>query len=384
MHIHRFDGTLRTRPPEETWQSVKPLLAGFGITRVADVTGLDDLGIPVTMAVRPLSQTLSVAQGKGATLTAARVSAAMEAIEVWHAERAVPPVIETHTAAKELQLPYDVRTLDLHDGHLVTDAVRMDWVLARCALTDDETLVPESVVRLGRAVHQDWRLHLPSASTNGLASGNSRSEAIAHALCEVIERDALTHLDHTRPGEIIDPSSVTDAHCAALLAKLNGCWLELRHVGNEFRVPVMTCHLWREDQSAAIVSGSGAHPDPAVALSRAITEAVQTRLTQITGSREDCLPLIYSQQPHAAPRTCEQAAVDWHLIARRYSRPASTDTDVARALARAVHQASGHAPLIVDLTRGTHLQESFSVVKVIAPELHYGARHTVPRPLEAR
>ncbi|WP_405576416.1 hypothetical protein [Streptomyces sp. NBC_01092] len=52
-------------------QRFKPLLAGYGMTRVADVTGLDDLVIPVTMAVRPLARTLSVAQGKGVTLDAA-------------------------------------------------------------------------------------------------------------------------------------------------------------------------------------------------------------------------------------------------------------------------------------------------------------------------
>ncbi len=33
--------------------------------------------------------------------------------------------------------------------------------------------------------------------------------------------------------------------------------------------------------------GSGAHPDRAVALARALTEAVQTRMNYITGARDD-------------------------------------------------------------------------------------------------
>ncbi len=40
-------------------------------------------------------------------------------------------------------------------------------------------------------------------------------------------------------------------------------------------------------------SGIGAHPDPVVALSRALTEAAQSRLTIISGSRDDISPTSY-------------------------------------------------------------------------------------------
>jgi ribosomal protein S12 methylthiotransferase accessory factor len=67
-----FTGTHRVRTPEQTLEIITPRLADYGITRLADVTGLDDLGVPVVMAVRPLAATLSVAQGKGATLELAK------------------------------------------------------------------------------------------------------------------------------------------------------------------------------------------------------------------------------------------------------------------------------------------------------------------------
>ena len=79
-------GTHRVRPPEETWEALRGVLPRVGITRVADVTGLDRIGIPVWQAVRPASRSLSVSQGKGATPAAARASAVMESIELWHAE----------------------------------------------------------------------------------------------------------------------------------------------------------------------------------------------------------------------------------------------------------------------------------------------------------
>ncbi|MFI1105203.1 YcaO-like family protein [Streptomyces melanogenes] len=194
MHKVYFEGTHRTRHPAQTWQALRPWLPAYGITRVADVTGLDDLGIPVTMAVRPLARTLSVAQGKGASLDAARVSGAMEAIEAWHAEHAVPTAIAIHVPAREMALPYPVTALELHPGHLVTDRTRLDWITAECTVDGTPVPVPAACVALGRETHHEWRLHLPSASTNGLASGNTRAEAMAHGLCEIIERDVLSDL----------------------------------------------------------------------------------------------------------------------------------------------------------------------------------------------
>src|SRR5690242_4584285 len=64
-----------------------PRLRDLGITRLGDITGLDRIGIPVMQAVRPLSLSNSVAQGKGATAEAAALSAILEAAECCFAER---------------------------------------------------------------------------------------------------------------------------------------------------------------------------------------------------------------------------------------------------------------------------------------------------------
>src|SRR5262245_57519234 len=68
-------------------RTLQPKLAGVGITRLADVTGLDRLGVPVVLAVRPLGRSLAVSQGKGLTREQAAVSAILEAMELHHAER---------------------------------------------------------------------------------------------------------------------------------------------------------------------------------------------------------------------------------------------------------------------------------------------------------
>src|SRR3546814_15588111 len=50
-----------------------------GVTRLADITRLDRLGLPVWQAVRPAGRALSVHQGKGASPLAARIGALCEA-----------------------------------------------------------------------------------------------------------------------------------------------------------------------------------------------------------------------------------------------------------------------------------------------------------------
>src|SRR6516165_3783534 len=79
-------GTHRLATPSETLARVRPLTARMGITRLGNITGLDRIGIPVAVAVRPNSRSVSVSQGKGLDLAQAVASALMEAIEGFHAE----------------------------------------------------------------------------------------------------------------------------------------------------------------------------------------------------------------------------------------------------------------------------------------------------------
>ena len=85
-------GTHRIVTPEETVRRLVPLMPSIGITRLADLTGLDRLRVPVFAAYRPNSRSLAVFQGKGVTPVAAKASALMEATETFCAEAAAPPL----------------------------------------------------------------------------------------------------------------------------------------------------------------------------------------------------------------------------------------------------------------------------------------------------
>ena len=106
-------GTLRARPPEETLQKIQPLIKKAGITRIAHLTHLDCIGIPVYSCIRPLSKNLSTSQGKGISHPLAMCSAYMEAIECFFAEQ-VPTDYRISSSIKKSLLPFaeiDLSTL---------------------------------------------------------------------------------------------------------------------------------------------------------------------------------------------------------------------------------------------------------------------------------
>jgi ribosomal protein S12 methylthiotransferase accessory factor len=119
----------RARTAEQTWALLEPRLEHYGITRVADLTGLDVIGVPVYMGVRPLGTTLSVSQGKGMTHMLARVSAAMEAVEWWAAER-FRPAEPRYAPAADLDLPYRVEQVTSTERSVVSELLPLPWVPA--------------------------------------------------------------------------------------------------------------------------------------------------------------------------------------------------------------------------------------------------------------
>lgn len=376
-----FAGTHRVRHPEHTLKLIGPLLPEFGITRLADVTGLDVIGIPVVMAVRPLSATVSVSQGKGASLELAKVSAAMEAIEFWYAENAVPAPVVTGTAAADLDVEHQLADLDRSPGSLIGDRTPMDWIQARTVSGGHVVLVPRAVAHLGRVTREDWLCYLPAVSSNGLASGNTRAEAIIHGLYEVIERDAVYDLDAVPVGDrtYVDQATVSDPWCVAIIDQLRtaGAWLELVHAPNRLGVPCFAAYLWHEDSAALISVGSGAHSDPAVALSRAMTEAAQSRLTAISGTRDDIPPQTYSQLHSGTARPASTGRVlDWADFAGRPGWSFATDDAEAGFVADLVTRLTQSAPLAIDLC----VRDEFAVVKVLCPGLDFSARHDIARP----
>lgn len=300
-------GTYRARSPAETLARVEPLLSRFGITRVANITGLDNIGIPTYMAIRPLSKSLSTAQGKGITHELAKISAIMESIECWHAENLPQP--DLVGSYNELHKQYPLLPLDNRinrDAFLAVTidelhALTMPWLRARELFSDNEIYIPYQLVNMDFANRdtQGIQQFFIYSTTNGLASGNSYEEALCHGLYELIERDCesefvvKTNLDMYK----IDQSTIQAPHLLELLSRLNPeeTQLDLYDMTHDMQVPAYMAYLrdLTGIRLGGIFRGAGCHFSDVVALSRAITEAVQSRLTIISGTRDDAYPLTY-------------------------------------------------------------------------------------------
>ncbi len=360
-------GTQRACSPEETLERVAPYLDYYGITRVANVTGLDRIGIPTYMVVRPNSRSLSVTQGKGVDAPAAKVSGIMESIEAYHAEH--PPCLtrlECYAALRQEVAVVDPMTLPL-GRHSPYSAVKpIPWTAGYDLLRRETVWVPFELVHTNATLPR-----LPGSgcfvcSSNGLASGNTLGEAVLHGLCELIERDGLALWEQAPAADQartrLDLSTVDDAVCRELLERYEraGVAVMAWDVSTDVGLPAFRVLIydWSTDallRPLGAAFGSGCHPDRAVALARALTEAAQSRLTAIAGSRDDQTRLHYRSFQAAAALDYYRelaAAGDGPLNFRAIPSlaTASAETDVARVLDRLRAVGCRHA-VVVDLSR---------------------------------
>lgn len=289
------DGTHRTRSPEETLARVSPHLAAMGITRVANVTGLDRIGVPVVNAFRPNSRSLSVSQGKGLTLQAAKASAVMEAIEGYHAEEIDLDRLDgAHNDLRGSHRLIDHRRLAFLRDTEFDPARPLQWIEGRDLMSGDRVLVPSELVHTDYTLPRGPQAGCFVASTNGLASGNDPVEAIVHAICEVIERDAHTLWElrdlARKVATQLDLTSVNDPACCEVIERLRQANMEVGVWDMTGDVGVATFHCLITDarlEHGHSGGGAGTHPCRDIALLRALTEAVQVRTNYITGARDD-------------------------------------------------------------------------------------------------
>jgi ribosomal protein S12 methylthiotransferase accessory factor len=306
---------------------------------MASVAGLDRIGIPVYCAIMPRSRDIvSVYNGKGTTDLDAKVGAAMEAIERYSAWSAPGPAAigsYRELSARRNVLDPSALTIELADG--CSDRTEIPWAEGFDLVRQESILVPYAAA----AYYQDRGQFGPPCyaltSTNGLASGNSREEAICHALCEVVERDAVTVAELISRGlpkvlreadpetfasllpedlqrfPTIAPESLPEA-ARALFQRFLAAGIRpvIRDVTSDVGVATIVCTITDELVHADVSrahTGAGTHPDAHVALLRSLTEAAQARVADIQGLRED-IHMASETVPGAARHGQRAARID--------------------------------------------------------------------------
>jgi ribosomal protein S12 methylthiotransferase accessory factor len=360
------DGTHRAATLEATWRRFAPAAKRAGITRIAELTGLDTIGIPVFAAIRPMGRSLSTQQGKGLTPLAAKVSALMESLETWTAEHIALPIVRG--SARQLRgRTVDVRKLPRPRGRLDLDA-RWRWVEGRDLATDTPVLVPLEAITLDTVFTKP---PIFDVSSNGLASGNVLVEAIVHGLCEVIERDAEAAWRRAGSDRRLVLDSIADPSCRALIEQITaaGARVFVWDLGGDTGVPAIGCAIMEDPREPAwrtlgFYQGFGAHVLPEIAIARALTEAAQTRLTYIAGGRDDFFPFDYERATDP-----ELLVETWDRLAAPCDEPASFD-DLPRLEATTIggelEQLALRAGQVIAVEL-THPELGVPVVKVIVP-----------------
>ncbi|MFE5484130.1 YcaO-like family protein [Streptomyces sp. NPDC056527] len=128
---------------------------------------------------------------------------------------------------------------------------------------------------------------------------------------------------HERPARVVLPPkngalrTVTDPYCASLHARLDQAHVlvELVMVNNSYGLPVCVAYVWSEDYPVWF-AGGGCHVDAPIALSRAVTESVQSRLTCIAGTREDLLDDAQRLEQRLAELVPELTVLDRAVVLR--------------------------------------------------------------------
>jgi ribosomal protein S12 methylthiotransferase accessory factor len=367
-----------------------PFLKERGLTRLADLTGLNPCGIPVFNAIRPNPATPSVSHGKGLTREASMASACGEAIERYHAFNAPPPhFIASYRDLVRRGQAIPIERLPLARVSLFAQDLDEYWCLGWDIVGQREIAVPFSIATMARSpARLDTRSF--QTSSNGFANGTHFLEAVYQGLLELVERDAVAILCQTAavegralPGKKVDLDSVGLPIVAGLLNRLAAADLVvgLYDCSVDTDVPVYHCVLAdRRSADGLLYTGSGASLDPGAAMARAITEAVQSISVLRSGVRDvtfrDEISFSALRPRNRLVRDLENAPGGGDAGKRRSEATGTLEDDIMRCLDKLA--AVGIDQVIVfDLTLPEY---AGAVVKLMAPGLegYHGTANYAP------
>ncbi len=301
-----FKGTHRVIAPKKTIEINEDKLKIAGITRIADITDLDRIGLPIYTAIRPTAEdgAISIYGGKGITKDHAKASAMMEGFERYSAEKqdSDEVIVANLNEISEkgdyidpvsLNLPKDFKKESL-------EAMQIEWSLSKDIISGEDFYIPTNAV-FHPYNHDNQVQSLFKSNTNGLASGNVLEEAILHGMLEVIERDAwsifeLTHKNYAQ----IDLDSIESETVNDVLEKFESEGIKIKLMDFTADVKIPTIAASADDtvtkDAGLLTLGMGSHLDPEVAILRALTEVAQSRATQINGAREDTVRADFARE----------------------------------------------------------------------------------------
>lgn len=319
-HLRRdeMDRPRNTAGPSQrkrlTRGELEPVLDKVGITRVGDLTDLDDIGVPVWAAIRPGSRSLSVSAGRGTTDEAAWTSAVMESCEQAMAERVGDLVDIVDTARGMARRGLRVIALDRQSrcaaSHLDPDR-ELAWVKGMSWRTGETVHAPYELVGMDMLAEAPWDIDIFRMSSLGLASGADLTGAIIHGLHELVEDDALFAALLPRAGataKTVIFRTERGAVLEELVQRLAKAGVEARFVeiGADAKLPVVAAGITPDrglTDDMPFFCGVSCNATREEAALGALLEAIQCRAIFISGARDDLWEEDYRMRLTEATRS---------------------------------------------------------------------------------
>lgn len=375
--------SLRSRPIPDTLKIAKEYAQRLNITRVTEITRLDNIGIPVYVSIRPDSEIECVCSGKGLRHDEAKIGAYMENIEVALAEykyRNTPLVDATLWDVLDCQTTPE-RILDLcpHTDQEIDLDTEIEGVFAKDWISGKTFLLPAEMAYIAYK-----KSNIFGSNANGLSSGNSLIEASIHGILEVIERDILSfhYLNIEEYAHLVPPSSYPKevAHIDEYI-KAAGHEMVVLYIKNEYNIPCFIARIFdgQKKRLEGISTGSGCHFFKDISLMRAVTEAVQRRLVYIHGGRDGVHITFHYYKGHSQKshehiflNVRQETKSKKKKIAFKniptFDREFDSMEKYFEELKALLSKHNYHFLLTVPFTQAT---ESLQVVKVVIPKMEY-------------
>lgn len=347
------------------------MLRRAGVTRLAGLTGLDRLSVPVWSCIRPGSKSLATSFGKGLSSAQAQLTAVMEAMESAWAEdcaahevrrASMTEVLAEGRKVVPLQALSRCRALEIDPD------LPVRWVEGREIRSGAPVLAPLELVGLDYA-DADALPPFTMASI-GLGAHTVVESAVRHALLELIEHHTVSQVDQF-PGfpDFLPRLRLEDAP-AEVRAALEETGLAsvrpvFRLVPGAFGTTTVLCSIPRFDDGATTRQGRcfgvACRFDIGAAALAALVEAAQVRMGLIAGAREDLKDHHYRRTSAGPDLVLKE--IGWDPPPG--SDPGDAEPGVAGIVARMVADGAGE-PCVFHLTGA---DDPIEVVRVLAPGL---------------